>query len=119
MMNMGCSLGPGVRSSVIHKGDVVAIGSKRMVRLGVNGEQSSVYDLEGVFTQSCMNPVLVADKLYSLDQTSGLVYCLDLQERKRVPAKQLPAICRFQHEIYSSEANILFALKKHENTRNY
>lgn len=106
VMDMGCSLWPGVRSSAIHKGDLVIIACKRMVRLRGNGEQNGVYDLEGVFTQSCMNPVLVANRLYSLDQTSGLVYCLDLQERNRVAVKQLPAICRFQHEIYSSEANV-------------
>ena len=106
VMDMGGYPGAGVRSSVIHKGDMVVLGSLRMVRLGVDSEQSRVYDLKGAFTQSSMNPVLVGNKLYSLDQTSGLVYCLDLQERNRVAAKQLPAICRFQHEIYCSEANI-------------
>lgn len=99
LINVGDVPGTGVRSSVIYEGQVIVVGATKLTRFSPETGQTSAQSLPGVFTQSAMNPVLEGDKLHTLDQTSGLVYCLNLRTLRTVAVGQLPAICRFRHYI--------------------
>lgn len=97
MIDVGQAVGRGVRSSVIYKGQVVVVEATKLVQFTPETRQTTTQSLPGVFAQSAMNPVLKGDRLYSLDQSSGYVYCLSLGVLKSVAVGQLPAICRFRH----------------------
>ena len=97
VIDVGQAVGRGVRSSVIYKGQVVVVEATKLVQFTPETRQTTTQSLPGVFAQSAMNPVLKGDRLYSLDQSSGCVYCLSLGALRSVAVGQLPAICRFRH----------------------
>lgn len=87
----------GVRSALRYKDTIIVLSHLRMVQFTCEGRIVADNCIPGILTQSYMNPVVVQDKCYTIDHSTGLVYSLNLETLQLHLPQQLPPMCRFTH----------------------